>query len=118
MSVNLGLAQVSGDFLIAALVIYSLAVLAFAGDFAFGRPRRAAARAAGLDAAADRAVELAAVGAPSAAVGEGAAVAEGAGGTGAAGEGDFAGGADMAVQGSNNEQSHLGFSDLELSRNI
>ena len=81
MSVNLGLAQVSGDFLIAALVIYSLAVLAFAGDFAFGRPRRAAARATGLDTAADRAVELAAVGATSAAAAEraaGAAVAEGA----------------------------------------
>ena len=78
MSVNLGLAQVSGDFLIAALVIYSLAVLAFAGDFAFGRPRRAAARATGLDTAADRAVELAAVGATSAAAAERAAVAEGA----------------------------------------
>ena len=84
MSVNLGLAQVSGDFLIAALVIYSLAVLAFAGDFAFGRPRRAAARATGLDAGAGRAVELAAVGAASAAVAGGAAVGEGtpvAGGT-------------------------------------
>jgi len=80
VSVNLGLAQVSGDFLIAALVIYSLAVLAFAGDFAFGRPRRAAARADGLDAGADRAVdpvELAAVGAANAAVAGSAAVAEG-----------------------------------------
>jgi cytochrome c-type biogenesis protein CcsB len=87
VSVNLGLAQVSGDFLIAALVIYSLAVLAFAGDFAFGRPRRAAARAAGLDTAADRAVELATVGATSAAAAEraaGAAVAEGAAVTGGA----------------------------------
>jgi cytochrome c-type biogenesis protein CcsB len=42
VSVNLGLAQVSSDFMIAALLIYSLAVLGFAGDFAFGRPRRAA----------------------------------------------------------------------------
>jgi cytochrome c-type biogenesis protein CcsB len=87
VSVNLGLAQVSGDFLIAALVIYSLAVLAFAGDFAFGRPRRAAARATGLDTAADRAVELATVGATSAAAAEraaGAAVAEGATVTGGA----------------------------------
>ena len=41
MPVNLGFAQASNDFLIAALLIYSLAVLAFAGDYAFGRPRRA-----------------------------------------------------------------------------
>jgi cytochrome c-type biogenesis protein CcsB len=40
VSVNSGLAAISGDFLIAALVIYSLSVLAFAGDFAFGRPGR------------------------------------------------------------------------------
>jgi cytochrome c-type biogenesis protein CcsB len=46
VSVNLGFASASNDFLIAALLIYSVAVLAFAGDFAFGRPRRAAARAA------------------------------------------------------------------------
>ena len=45
MPVNLALGQIGNDFLIAALVIYSLAVLAFAGDFAFGRPRRAAAPA-------------------------------------------------------------------------
>jgi cytochrome c-type biogenesis protein CcsB len=42
MPVNLALGHVSTDFLIAALVIYSLSVVAFAGDFAFGRPRRAA----------------------------------------------------------------------------
>ncbi len=46
MSVNRGFAHASNDFLIAALLIYSLAVLAFAGDYAFGRPRRAAANAA------------------------------------------------------------------------
>ncbi len=46
MSVNVGFAQASNDFLIAALLIYSLAVLAFAGDYAFGRPRRAAVKAA------------------------------------------------------------------------
>jgi cytochrome c-type biogenesis protein CcsB len=45
MPVNLALGHVSNDFLIAALVIYSLAVLTFAGDFAFGRPRRAVAAA-------------------------------------------------------------------------
>ncbi len=43
MSVNAGLAHVSTDFMIAALLIYSLALLAFAGDYAFGRPRRKAA---------------------------------------------------------------------------
>ena len=64
MSVNQALAQVSGNFLIAALVIYSLAVLAFAGDFAFGRPSRAAAGAARDTAgAAERVAELSAVGA-------------------------------------------------------
>jgi len=46
VSVNLGFAHASNDFLIAALLIYSLAVLAFAGDYAFGRPRRAAAKMA------------------------------------------------------------------------
>jgi cytochrome c-type biogenesis protein CcsB len=45
VSVNLGFAQASNDFLIAALLIYSASVLAFAGDYAFGRPRRAAAAA-------------------------------------------------------------------------
>ncbi len=61
MPVNLALGHVSNDFLIAALVIYSLAVVAFAGDFAFGRPRRAAA--AGGVAARQRAASLATVGA-------------------------------------------------------
>jgi cytochrome c-type biogenesis protein CcsB len=42
MPANLGLAQLSNAFLVAALLCYSVAVLAFAGDFAFG-PRRAAA---------------------------------------------------------------------------
>ena len=73
MSVNLGLAHVSTDFMIAALLIYSLALLAFAGDYAFGRPRRKAATAAASAAAsavasvaapvAERAAELATVGA-------------------------------------------------------
>ena len=64
MPVNLTLGHVSNDFLIAALVIYSMAVLAFAGDFAFGRPRRAGATAPGAGPGAGRA--LAAVGAPGA----------------------------------------------------
>jgi cytochrome c-type biogenesis protein CcsB len=59
--VNLGFAHASNDFLIAALLIYSLSVLAFAGDYAFGRPRRADARATALDAAPAQA-QLATVG--------------------------------------------------------
>ena len=59
MSVNLGLAQVSTDFMIGALLIYSLALLAFAGDYAFGRPRRKEAAAP----VAERAAQLATVGA-------------------------------------------------------
>ncbi len=62
MSVNLGFAQASSDFLTAALLIYSLAVLAFAGDYAFGRPRRTAAAKAAVPATA----QLATVGAGSA----------------------------------------------------
>ena len=58
MPVNLALGHVSNDFLIAALVIYSLSVVAFAGDFAFGRPRRAAGRVPQ-----ERAAALATVGA-------------------------------------------------------
>ena len=42
--VNLGLAQLSDHFLLATVFFYALAVLAFAGDFAFGR--RAAPRVA------------------------------------------------------------------------
>ena len=65
MPVNLALGHVSTDFLIAALVIYSLSVVAFAGDFAFGRPRRAASAASGQQAR-ERATALASVGAASA----------------------------------------------------
>jgi cytochrome c-type biogenesis protein CcsB len=57
--VNLGFAQASSDFLTATLLIYSLAVLAFAGDYAFGRPRRTAA----AKAAAPAVAQLATVGA-------------------------------------------------------
>ena len=72
MPVNVALGHVSNAFLIAALVIYSLSVVAFAGDFAFGRPRRAAAAAHGQQAR-DRAAALASVGAASAASAAGAA---------------------------------------------
>jgi cytochrome c-type biogenesis protein CcsB len=97
VSVNQALAQVSGDFMIAALIVYSLAVLAFAGDFAFGRPRRAARPAAGnaagttaagtlAAAAGDQAAELAAVGAAPAAAAAGAGMtADGAAGPDGAG---------------------------------
>jgi cytochrome c-type biogenesis protein CcsB len=63
MPVNLALGHVSNDFLIAALVIYSLSVVAFAGDFAFWRPRRADASAGRQ--AQQRAAALATVGAAS-----------------------------------------------------
>jgi cytochrome c-type biogenesis protein CcsB len=64
--VNIALGHVSNDFMIAALLIYSLAVLAFAGDFAFGRPQRAGAVASAQQA---RARTLASVGAAGAAAG-------------------------------------------------
>jgi cytochrome c-type biogenesis protein CcsB len=62
MPVNAALGHLSNAFLIAALVIYSFSVFAFAGDFAFGRPRRAA-EARGQQEARDRAAALATVGA-------------------------------------------------------
>ena len=45
MSDNLGLAQLSDHLLIIAVVIYSLAMLAYAGDFAYGRRVKAASAA-------------------------------------------------------------------------
>jgi cytochrome c-type biogenesis protein CcsB len=65
--VNLALGQVSNDFLIAALVVYSLSLVAFAGDFAFGRPRRTDSAVRGKQAR-DRAATLATVGASGGAV--------------------------------------------------
>jgi len=81
--VNLGLAHASSDFMVAALLIYSLAVLAFAGDYAFGRPRRAVKAVVRT---AEPAAALATVGANTAGA---ATVAEA---TAAAGTGDVAGG--------------------------
>jgi cytochrome c-type biogenesis protein CcsB len=60
--INLALGHVSNVFLISALVIYSLSVVAFAGDFAFGRPQRNAS-AARAQQAQQRAAALATVGA-------------------------------------------------------
>src|SRR5512135_2681837 len=65
MPVNVALGHLSNAFLIAALVIYSLSVFAFAGDFAYGRPRRAAA-ARGQQEARAHAAALATVGAAAA----------------------------------------------------
>ena len=45
MPVNVGLAQLSDHFLLATVFFYAFAVLAYAGDFAFGR--RGAGRTAG-----------------------------------------------------------------------
>jgi cytochrome c-type biogenesis protein CcsB len=81
VAINLGLAHVSSDFMIAALMIYSLAVLGFAGDFAFGRPRRA------VSAVSEPAAELEAVGVARAAQGAAGGAAGTAGSGGAAGAG-------------------------------
>jgi cytochrome c-type biogenesis protein CcsB len=107
VSVNLGLAQVSGDFLVAAIVIYSLAVIGFAGDFAFGRPRRAGAAGTAV-ASGERAAQLATVGAAqgaaqsaSGSAAEAAALADGAQAAPAdagAGEGDAGSGAALPAR--------------------
>jgi cytochrome c-type biogenesis protein CcsB len=68
MPVNVALGHLSNAFMIATLIIYSLSVFAFAGDFAFGRPRRAAA-ARGQEEARDREAALATVGAVSGSAG-------------------------------------------------
>ena len=44
MSVNTGLSAVSDHLLMVAVVVYSLALLAYAGDFAYGRRARSAAK--------------------------------------------------------------------------
>ena len=65
MSVNFGLAQQSNHFLIGTVLLYSLALLAFAGDFAFGRhPSQGETPAAEVP-------ELVAAGVPAASVGTG-----------------------------------------------
>jgi cytochrome c-type biogenesis protein CcsB len=60
--VNVGLAQLSDHFLLATVFFYAMAVLAYAGDFAFGR--RGAPRAAGQQQAAPVAEEALAPAAP------------------------------------------------------
>ncbi|MGA8455288.1 MAG: hypothetical protein WB800_07790, partial [Streptosporangiaceae bacterium] len=44
MPVNTGLADISNDFLLTAVVIYALAMLAYACDFAYGRKKLPALR--------------------------------------------------------------------------
>jgi cytochrome c-type biogenesis protein CcsB len=70
MPIDTGLAQLSNAFLVVALLAYSLAVLAFAADLAFGR-RRAAAAGAQATAEAAKQPELAAVAAAAGAGGAG-----------------------------------------------
>ena len=53
MPVNVGLAQLSDHFLLATVFFYAMAVLAYAGDFAFGR--HAAKEAAGAETVPERA---------------------------------------------------------------
>ena len=53
MPVNVGLAQLSDHFLLATVFFYAFAVLAYAGDFAFGR--RGAGRTASQAQAAQQA---------------------------------------------------------------
>jgi cytochrome c-type biogenesis protein CcsB len=90
MPVNVALGHLSNAFMIAALVIYSLSVFAFAGDFAFGRPRRAAA-ARGQQETRDRESALATVGAGSGSAAAGTAVPGDPGAPAASGGGDAAG---------------------------
>jgi cytochrome c-type biogenesis protein CcsB len=52
--VNIGLAQLSDHFLLATVFFYALAVLAYAGDFAYGRPATPRAVPAGLAAERER----------------------------------------------------------------
>lgn len=65
MPVDAGLAQLSNDFLICTVVLYSLALLAYAGDFAFGRHLSKAVTTAA------EVPELVAAGVPAATVGTG-----------------------------------------------
>jgi cytochrome c-type biogenesis protein CcsB len=73
MAINTGLAHVSNDFLLAAVVIYALAMVSYACDFAFGRnkvPALRAVKVAAVTAAAPAPDEAALVGAkPAAAAG-------------------------------------------------
>ena len=61
MPINTGLAHLSNGLLLTAVVIYAVAMLAFAGDFAFGKkPKPAVARARVRELVSARAVTAAA----------------------------------------------------------
>jgi cytochrome c-type biogenesis protein CcsB len=68
--VNTGLAGISNDFLLCAVAIYALAMVAYAFDFAFGRKKTAAASAAKVP----ELVGASAAGRPGAGIGSAAAV--------------------------------------------
>ena len=90
MPVNVGLAHVSDHFLLFTVVVYALAMLAFAGDLAYGRSRRPAG-AAGAPAQAPQLV--------GAAVGDAATAGDPrpAGSTAVAGDGGTAAGGDAGT---------------------
>ena len=65
MPVNTGLADVSNDLLLAAVVVYALAMLCYACDFAFGKKQAPAVRAARAPALAGAGPAAVGAGAPS-----------------------------------------------------
>jgi cytochrome c-type biogenesis protein CcsB len=84
MPINTGLAHISNDLLLAAVVVYALAMVAYACDFAFGRKKMPALRAAKAPALAEAepaSAEAALVGAKTAASASAATPAAGAAGT-------------------------------------
>ena len=102
MSVNFGLAQLSNHFLICTVLLYSLALLAYAGDFAFGRhPSQGEVPAAEVPELV--AVGVRAAGIPAASVGAGsgsAAAGYESAGSGSAGPGSESAGSESAGPGS------------------
>jgi len=102
MPVNTGLADISNDFLLAAVVIYALAMLAYACDFAYGKKKLPAVRAATVPAmaAAEPAHDEAAlVGATSAAAAGGTPPAAGAPPAASSGTAAASGGATGVIKG-------------------
>jgi cytochrome c-type biogenesis protein CcsB len=102
VSVNFGLAQLSNHFLICTVLLYSLALLAYAGDFAFGRhPSKGETPAAEVPELV--AVGVRAAGVPAASVGAGpgsAAAGYESAGSGSAGSGSAGPGSGSAGSGS------------------
>jgi cytochrome c-type biogenesis protein CcsB len=84
--VNTGLAHISNDFLLAAVVIYALAMLAYACDFAYGKKKLPAAQAARVPALVGAGVAEAPAAGAAPAAGSAAATAASAAGAGGPGE--------------------------------